>query len=351
MDKNLKREKFRNSGHNGSFSENLYSVGSLTTMLEQKDQMIAQLQGQLKETERNISWGIKKGLEQARLNDIQEIQKMKASLEEANQKIQVTQAQVLKQEETNKQLQDKISSISNQVVELEIFQAQVLGIHLKIEEEQQGVFLNLEVVQNYFQETNKSLENILQKEREVKAARTTFQKAVALSTKEEVGKIKKLSVSEQVKGDVILKVWEADLAENKRITREVNDDCQGIFYLLEKASLNIGKNNCSGLLGEINIVKHQLRFKEDLEEMQVEIPKIKVINVTEIDKWIVMSNLKLQTIKFTRKIIEDRLPELQKKFFIFEAKDIPDAPRVLVKFLGKCIHCLKTEEGSSSTQT
>jgi hypothetical protein len=90
---------------------------------------------------------------------------------------------------------------------------------------------------------------------------------VALSKKEEVGKIQKLSISEQVKGDVILKVWEADLAENKRITREVNDDCQGIFDLLEKDSLNIGKNNCPGLLGEMNIVKHQLRFKEELEEI------------------------------------------------------------------------------------
>jgi hypothetical protein len=54
-------------------SANLYSVGSLTTMLEQKDQTIAQLQGKLKETERNINWGIKKGLEQAILKDIQEI--------------------------------------------------------------------------------------------------------------------------------------------------------------------------------------------------------------------------------------------------------------------------------------
>jgi hypothetical protein len=52
-----------------------------------------------------------------------------------------------------------------------------LGTHLKIEEEQQKVFLNMKVVQNYFQETNKSLENVLQKEREAKAARTTFQKA------------------------------------------------------------------------------------------------------------------------------------------------------------------------------
>ena len=102
-------------------------------------------------------------------------------------------------------------------------------------------------------------------------------------------------------------MWESNLAENKKITREVNDDYQGVFDLLEKTSLNIGKNDCPGLSGEINIVKHQLIFKEDLEEIQAEIPQIKVIIVTQIDKWIVMPNLKLQTIKFMRKIIEDHL--------------------------------------------
>jgi hypothetical protein len=35
----------------------------------------------------------------------------------------------------NKQLQDKINSIQNQVVEIKIFQAQVLEIHTKIEKE------------------------------------------------------------------------------------------------------------------------------------------------------------------------------------------------------------------------
>jgi hypothetical protein len=111
------------------------------------------------------------------------------------------------------------------------------------------------------------LEIILLKEREAKAAKTTFQKAVSLSTKEGVGETQKLSVSKQIKGDIILKVWEANLAENKKITREVNEDCQGIFNLLNKASLNIGRNNCPGLLGEINIGKHQLRFKEDVEKI------------------------------------------------------------------------------------
>jgi hypothetical protein len=77
------------------------------------------------------------------------------------------------------------------------------------------VFLNLEVIQNYFQESNKSLENVFQKEREAKAARTTFQKVVASSSKEEIGKTQKLSISEQVKGDIMIKVWESKLAEYK----------------------------------------------------------------------------------------------------------------------------------------
>ena len=130
----------------------------------------------------------------------------------------------------NRQLQNKINSIQNQVVELEIFQAQVLEIHTKIEKEQQGVFFKLEFIQNYFQETSKSLERILLKEREVKASITTFQKAVALSTKEEVTETQNLSVSEKIKGDIILKVWEANLTENKKITREVNDYCQEILF-------------------------------------------------------------------------------------------------------------------------
>jgi hypothetical protein len=48
--------------------------------------------------------------------------------------------------EENKHLQDKIIYITNQVVELENFKTQALEIYLRIEEEQQKVFLNLEVI-------------------------------------------------------------------------------------------------------------------------------------------------------------------------------------------------------------
>jgi chromosome segregation ATPase len=332
-------------------SANIYSVGNLTTMLEQKDQEITQLQDRLKENERNIGWGIQKGLEQARLKDMQEIQKLNKDLDEAKHLIQVTQEQVQKLGEENKQLHDKINFITNQVVELGHFRTQASEIYARIEEEQQKVLWNLEIIQNYFQESNKSMENVFQKEREAKAARTTFQKAVASSLKEEIGKNQKLSISEQVKGDIMIKVWESKLAEYKRITKEVNEDCQGIFDLVEKDSLNIGTDGCSRLLGEVNIAKHQLRFREELEEKKAEISNIKLINITEINKWMVNSSLKLKTVKFTESMIESRLPELQRRFFSFEANEIPEAPRILVNFLGKCVQCVETEKGSASTQT
>jgi chromosome segregation ATPase len=196
-------------------SANMYYVGNLTTMLEQKDQTIIQLQDRLKENERNIGWGIQKGLEQARLKDMQEIQKLNKDLDEAKHLIQVTQEQVQKLGEENKQLHDKINFITNQVVELEHFRTQASEIYARIEEEQQKVFWNLEIIHNYFQESNKSMENVFQKEREVKAARTTFQKAVPSSLKEEIGKIQKSSISEQVKGDIMIKVWETKLDEFK----------------------------------------------------------------------------------------------------------------------------------------
>jgi hypothetical protein len=202
------------------------------------------------------------------------------NLDEEKHMIQVTQEQVQKLGEENKSLQDKIVYIANQVIEIENFRTQASEIYEKIEEEQHKVFCNLEIIQNYFLESNKSIENVFQKERQTKAARNTFQKAVASSLKEEIGKNKKLSISKQVKGDIMIKVWESKLAKYKRITKEVNENCQAIFDLVEKDSLNIGTDDCFELLGEVNISRHQLKSREELEEKKAEISNIKLVNIT-----------------------------------------------------------------------
>ena len=78
------------------------------------------------------------------------------------------------------------------------------------------------------------MEKVVQKEREAKEARNSFQKVITSLQKKETGKTHKLSILEQLKGDIMIKVWETKLAEYKRITRGINEDCQRIFNLIDK---------------------------------------------------------------------------------------------------------------------
>jgi hypothetical protein len=72
----------------------------------------------------------------------------------------------------------------------------------------------------------------------------------------------KLSVTEQIGGDIILKACETNIVENKKIVKEIKDDCEGIFDCLDKQAFGLERNDCSGLLGHINIGKQQFYYKE-----------------------------------------------------------------------------------------
>jgi len=158
--------------------------------------MIAQLQRQLKDTDKNISEEINKGLEHDRTVDKQEIQMLKASLNEMYMKMQSSRGQDIQNEQLTKLLHKRLDSIQNQVIDMKVFQAKVLEVHTKIEAEQHKLISKVEVIQNYFQEVSQSFDSILLKEKEAKVARTTFEKAAILSTKEEVSKTQKLSITE-----------------------------------------------------------------------------------------------------------------------------------------------------------
>ena len=59
------------------------------------------------------------------------------------------------------------------------------------------------------------------------------------------------------------------------MTKEIKEDCEEIFHFLNKESLGLGKDDCSEILGHIDIVKSQLDIKEILEAAQAEISQLK----------------------------------------------------------------------------
>jgi hypothetical protein len=331
-------------------SANMYSVETLINTIEQKNQEITQLQGNLKENEKIIGWGIKRGLEQARLKDFQEIQKLNENLTEAKLMIQNTQEQVQTLSNENILLQDKIISITNQVIELDQFKTKAADIYANIQQEQQRVFSDLKTIQNYFQESKKSLDMTVLKEIEAKAVRDSFQRVLSALQEEEIRQSQKLSISEQLKGDVMLKVWETKLQGYKGITEEVINHCERIFDSIEKDSIQDGNNGLSQPLGEINIDCHQLKIREELEEKKVEISNVKAVNISEIEKWMIGPSSKLERIKSTEKAIVNQLPGLQRSFFSLEANEVPEVPKALVEFLERHIQATEADKESSPHQ-
>jgi hypothetical protein len=189
------------------------------------------------------------------------------------------------------------------------------------------------------------------KEMEAKAVRNSFQKILTALQEEEIGQSQRLSISEQLKGDVMLKVWESKLEGYKGITEEVINDCQRIFGSIEKDSIQDETDGLSEPLGEININCHQLKIREELEEKKMEISNVKTVNISEIEKWMIGPSSRLEKIKSTEKAIANQLPELQRSFFSLEANEIPEAPKALVNFLERHIQTTEADKESFSTQS
>jgi hypothetical protein len=101
-----------------------------------------------------------------RASDRQEIQQLKSNLEEMHKNVQASEGWAIQQDELVKQLQAKVSSTENMVVDIAVFQAHALEVRKKLEIAQQSLFTKVEIIQNHFRVVNQSLDNICFRERE-----------------------------------------------------------------------------------------------------------------------------------------------------------------------------------------
>jgi hypothetical protein len=120
---NLEEEDFsiEIAGSMGAMATtNFFTMGNMKTKIKKSNNMIAQLQDQLKNVEENIEEEVSKSLEQTRATERLEIQLLKTSLDEMNQNIQASQVQVAQQKEHAGQLQASLNLMEGQVIDLKL---------------------------------------------------------------------------------------------------------------------------------------------------------------------------------------------------------------------------------------
>jgi hypothetical protein len=199
-----------------------------------------------------------------------------------------------------------------QVVYIKVFRLQAAEIRHKVLTTQQNLLEKVRTIQNHFRMIEKILGNISLREREVGVARVTFQDVVIATTKIETVSSSKLSIAEQTRGNILLKVWEQNISESKGRDNEVKNFCQETFSLISKVFLDLDKESSVGTLGKINIAKHLLYIKENMQEKQVGISQISQVDMTQVDKWLVHPSLQLYSIITEDRQVGNNLPQLAK---------------------------------------
>jgi hypothetical protein len=58
----------------------------------------------------------------------------------------------------------------------------------------------------------------------------------------------------------------------------------------------------------------------------------------------------MQVIRSANKGFEYQFPKIQRKFYLFETKDLPTPPKIFVHFLEKFVECIASKEGETSAK-
>jgi hypothetical protein len=76
----------------------------------------------------------------------------------------------------------------------------------------------------------------------------------------------------------------------------MRDSCEETFGLINKNLLDLDKESSVGTLGKINIAKHLLDIKENVEKEQVELSQVSQVDISQVDKWLIKPSLQLWSI-------------------------------------------------------
>jgi hypothetical protein len=193
------------------------------------------------------------------------------------------------------------------------------------------------------------LEDISLQEREAGAAQVAFQDVVIATTNVEVVSSSKLSITEQTRGNILLKDWEQNISESRGRAKEVRTSCEETFTLINKAFLDLDKEGSTGMLGKINIAKHLIDIKENEEKKKDEISQVSQVDMVQVDKWLVQPSLQLRSIVTKIRQVGKRLPQLAKSCYTFEANNQANPSRLIAQLVERCINCIEHVKGHASS--
>jgi hypothetical protein len=204
------------------------------------------------------------------------------------------------------------------------------------------------VIQDNCLLVNQVLENLSAREREVGAARVAFQEAVIATNNRDSGSTPRFTISEQTIGNILLKEWEHNISEGKLQAKRVTKSLEEDFSSIDGNLLGIDSGGNAEALIQMNMEKISLDLNEKEERDSAEISQVTMADIVQIDKCMIKPSVQLCAIDIIDRQMEDRLPQLARDCYSFEANCQAEPSRLISRLVERCVTCTEHTRGQAS---
>jgi hypothetical protein len=178
-------------------------------------------------------------------------------------------------------------------INIGMFQSQAMEIRSRVFVTQQNLLSKVEAIRDNCLLVNQVLENLSVREREVGAARVAFQEAVIATNNRELRSTPRFTISEQTRGNILLKEWEHNISKGKLQDRRVTKSLEEDFSSIDGNLLGIDSGGNAEALIQMNMEKISLDLNEKEERDLIKISQVTMADIVQIDKCMIKPSVQL----------------------------------------------------------
>jgi hypothetical protein len=315
---------------------NQVSVEGLKRQLKAKNRLIKTLEARLTLAEENARSQLSGEIELARLSDKQEIQTLKAKLEQTHSTIRDGRVQAEQLRDTITRLRDQLEATENRAIDIDIVKIRATDIRSGISYAQQSLLNKVEEIRENHLLIHRISENLVNKGKSAEDARIAFQEAV-VATNNRFSGPPGLTVAEQTRGNILLKNWEQIIASSKEQVQKVTNSLTEACSIMKNEQLGMEFGSDAEALRQVNTDQISINMKEENERKSAEIYGIDRVDLAQIDRHLIQPSVQLGALKLVNQQIENKLPQLTRECYSAEASCQAEPSQLVTQFVDKCI--------------
>jgi hypothetical protein len=159
----------------------------------------------------------------------------------------------------------------NIMINVRMFKSQVIKIRSRVSAAHRNLLTKVEAIRDNCFLVNQVSENLSTREREAGAAQVAFQEAMITTNNRVSESTPRFTISEQTRGNILLKEWEHNIAEGKQQAKKITNSLEEAFSSIDDDLLGIENRGNSEILMQMNVAKISLDLKEKEERDSADI--------------------------------------------------------------------------------